>query len=107
MLGWSTAIEGNTVLAGAPAPFGTNHGSAYVFVKPRRGWADETQTAKLTASDSAVNDGFGYMVGLSGDTLVAGSPLATVDGNQFQGAVYVFRDRYHQFQPATVNRRHS
>ncbi|MGO9976194.1 MAG: hypothetical protein ACLP01_26005 [Solirubrobacteraceae bacterium] len=92
-LGASVAIDGGTVVSGAPFatvngnPF---QGAAYVFVEPRQGWANETETAKLTASDGAAGDVLGAMVGLSDDTIVAGAPFATVNGNASQGAAYVF-----------------
>ena len=61
-------------------------GAAYVFHKPRRGWANETEATKLTASDGAANDSFGQGVWLSGNTLVVGAFYATVSGNVGQGA---------------------
>jgi trimeric autotransporter adhesin len=98
--GWSVAICGDTIVVGAPGATvngNANQGAAYVFVKPRSGWADATQTAELTASDGAAGDQLGITSGLgnggvaiSGDTVVAGAPLATVDGNIEEGAVYVF-----------------
>ena len=90
-LGQSVAIDGNTIVAGAPAPpvtFTPHHGGAYVFVEPRSGWANGTQTAKLTASDGAEGDNFGFAI--SGGTIVVGAPFASVSGNLFQGAAYVF-----------------
>jgi hypothetical protein len=105
LLGASVAISGKTIVAGAPEatvngnPF---QGAVYVFVKPRGGWADATQTARLTASDGAAGDGLGGNgffgvawfnendVGISGDTVVAGAVDATVNGNASQGAVYVW-----------------
>ncbi len=50
------------------------------------------QQAKLTASDGAGDDLFGNSVGISGDTVVVGAPLADVDGKTNQGAAYVFAD---------------
>ena len=61
-------------------------GSAYVFVKPAAGWATGTQTARLTASDGAANDQFGYSVAVAGDTAVVG---AWGDESQ-SGSAYVF-----------------
>jgi len=61
-----------------------------VFTKPKTGWHDETQAAKLTASDAGPNDIMGFSVGISGNVIVGGAPLATVNGNSGQGAVYVF-----------------
>jgi len=80
--GFSVAISGDTVVAGARG----NANSAYVFVKPGSGWANMTQTAKLTSSDGAAGDLFGFSVTISGDTIVAGAP----DDNYDHGSAYVF-----------------
>src|SRR6185369_2815043 len=43
-VGWSVAISGDTIVAGAP--FRGGNGAALVFVKPRSGWAGlRTQAA--------------------------------------------------------------
>jgi len=89
----SVSVSGNTVVAGAPiATVGSNksQGAAYVFVEPVDGWADMTETAKLTASDGAANNNFGYSVSISGNTVVAGAPNAAVKPNHSRGAAYVF-----------------
>jgi uncharacterized repeat protein (TIGR01451 family) len=83
-LGYSVGIAGDTIVAGAPFD-DSNRGSAYVFVKPGAGWADATQTAKLTASDAAAGDLL-FAVAISGDTVVAGA-----GGDESgAGAAYVF-----------------
>jgi len=92
-LGTSAAISGNTIVVGAPsATVGSNpeQGAAYVFVTSSAGWADATQTAKVTASDGAAGDRFGSSVAISGNTIVVGAPDSTVGGNAFHGAAYVF-----------------
>jgi hypothetical protein len=89
LLGYSVAISGDTVVAGAPyVDIDGKHeqGAAYVFVKPATGWADATETAKLTASDGAYGDGLGISVGLSGDTVIAGAH----GDDGYRGAAYVF-----------------
>lgn len=81
--GDSITISGHTVIVGAAeAGCSCNEGSgaAYVFVEPPTGWTNMTQTAKLTASDGAVGDVFGWSVSLSGSTAVIGQ----------HGAAYVF-----------------
>jgi hypothetical protein len=85
--GRAVAIDGNTVVVGAPfAPAG----AVYVFVKPATGWATtSTFNAKLTASDGAAGDLFGFDVAINGDTVVVGSATFA------PGAAYVF------FKPAT------
>jgi hypothetical protein len=65
-------------------------GAAYVFVEPTGGWTNSTETAKLTASDGAMDYFFGYSVGVSGSTVVVGEPHGEVNGNYDQGAAYVF-----------------
>src|SRR6202023_2887249 len=90
-LGWSVAVSGNTVVAGAPDPVpSTDNGAVYVFTRPVGGWADATQTAKFTASDGAVGAQFGMSVAVSGDTVVAGTGNARLGSNAAQGAAYVF-----------------
>ena len=92
--GFSVAVSGDTVVVGAPyAEVGANQfqGAAYIFTKPGAGWADMTETAKLTASDGQANDEFGYSVAISGNTVVVAAEFATV-GTSAQGAAYVFTE---------------
>jgi len=51
-----------------------------------------TQTALLTASDGAYLDYLGVSVSISGNTVVAGSPFATIGLHTSQGAAYVFTE---------------
>jgi len=91
-LGWSVCISGSTVFVGAAkATVGgnSNQGAVYMFTEPASGWADMTQTAKLTTSDGKAGDNFGYSVFISGNTVVVGAVGAMVGGNS-QGAAYVF-----------------
>jgi hypothetical protein len=74
--GVSVAISGNTVVVGAPyATIGSNksQGAAYLFVKPKGGWKNMTQTAKLTASDGGADSYFGSSVAIDGGTVLIGS----------------------------------
>ena len=69
-------MSGGVVVAGAPvATVGTNQdqGAAYLFTRPTGGWSDETEAARLVASDGSAGDYFGTMVAISGDTIVVGS----------------------------------
>ncbi|MGA2069258.1 MAG: IPT/TIG domain-containing protein [Thermoguttaceae bacterium] len=106
--GYSLSISGDTVVVGAPgATVGGNssEGRAYVFAEPSSGWASEpseTQTAELTdpeelemPGDTGAGDCFGYAVAISGNTLVAGAPYATLNnsaGRIDQGIAYVFTE---------------
>ena len=87
LFGTSVAIDGDTVVAGAPGDGGTaNSGAAYVFTRSGTTW---TEQQKLTASDGAANDLFGASVSIDGDTAVVGAP--NDDGGTInQGAAYVF-----------------
>jgi hypothetical protein len=87
------SISGDTVVAGAAqAKIGTNNaqGAAYVFVRPKGGWANMTETAKLTASDGAAFDELGVDASISGNMVIAGAPFRSIHGNSRQGAAYVF-----------------
>ena len=73
--GNSVAIDGDTVVVGAPKT-GDNKGTAYVFVRPDIGWTDTIQTAKLTISSSQAQHG--ASVAISDDTIVVGAPRAKI-----------------------------
>src|SRR5215472_9094800 len=88
--GVAISSNGSTVVAGASGFFNFAPGAVYVFTEPNTGWRDETQAAKLTASDAEPDDNLGFSVGISGNVIVSGAPEATVNGNLGQGAVYVF-----------------
>jgi len=87
--GTSVAISGDTAVVGAQGDdvAETDQGSAYVFTRSGTVW---TQQAKLTASDGAAFDYFGFSVALSGDTVVVGSHNDDVGANTDQGSAYVF-----------------
>ncbi len=91
--GYSVAIDSDTVVVGAYwHHHGTVYGvgSAYVFVKPTAGWPFLTQVAKLTASDGAFHDQFGWCVDVSGNTIVVGANNDDNSGFTSNGSVYVF-----------------
>jgi FG-GAP repeat len=80
--GTSVAIEGDTAVIGARRDNYT--GSAYVFTRTGTVW---TQQARLTASDAADDDQFGFSVSVSGETVVVGA----YKKNTTAGAAYVFK----------------
>jgi hypothetical protein len=103
-LGYSVGIDGNTVVAGAPSPVPqrvASAGVAYVFVEPPSGWVSMTQTATLTGSDTKLGDRLANYVAVSGNTVVAGAPLATPGSNLQQGAAYVFVEPFAGWANAT------
>ena len=89
--GHGVAVHGDTIVVGAYeedlTATTTNAGAAYVFTKPAAGWADMTQTARLTASDAAANDAFGTSVAVHGDTIVVGAPEEDTGA---RGSAYIF-----------------
>ena len=108
--GYAVAIDGDTIVVGSteadttpgtgfpPPAVRTKQGTVYVFTKASGAdWADSNApTASLTSIDSALFDGFGESVAVSGDTIVVGAryrspqvgdpptPVSTA------GAAYVF-----------------
>ena len=93
IFGYSVAISGDVVVVGAQGGYAGDPpmaGAAYVFVKPAGGWANMTQTAKLTASDKATLDNFGRSVAISGNVVVVGAYYAKPGGITRAGAAYIF-----------------
>ena len=86
--GWSVAVDGDTAVAGAylDDDNGSESGSAYVFTSESGVWS---QSAKLTPSDGAAGDRFGYSVAVDGDTAVAGA-FGDADNGSASGSAYVF-----------------
>src|SRR5690606_10211951 len=88
--GSALALDGETALVGAhEADVGGVffHGAAYVVTRSGATW---TEQEKLTAADGAAGDQFGSSVALDGETALVGAYSAEVDGNNSQGAAYVF-----------------
>jgi hypothetical protein len=92
-LGSSVAIDGNTILAGAPGDrvgINATQGSAYTFT--RTGAAARNQVAKLTASDGAAAYALGFSVAIDAETIAAGAPGTDIGSAESQGSVSVFLD---------------
>eukprot|EP00956_Cyclotella_meneghiniana_P038446 scaffold154708_cov36-Cyclotella_meneghiniana.AAC.1 len=89
------SVYGNTLLVGASAADspgvtvqgGDDIGSAYLLEKDQ--YNDWVEVAKLTASDSALNDGFGGTVVMDKNVILVSSPPDD-DNGQESGSVYVF-----------------
>lgn len=81
-------VHGDTAVVGASLndDAGSSSGSAYVFVRSGTNWV---QQAKLTASDAAAGDQFGFSVSISGNTLAIGVPQDD-DAGTGSGSAYVF-----------------
>ncbi len=90
--GISVAISGDTAIVGADGddtPGGNSAGSAYVFSRSAGVW---TQQQKLTASDGAAGDLFGYSVSISGDTAIVGAIFDDRSGESNAGSAYIYNN---------------
>jgi hypothetical protein len=93
-LGWSVAIDGDVIVAGAPkwqfeSCLGPTTGAVYVFRRDDHGTPDYPiddawpQEAKLTVADPRIAERLGMSVAVSGNVIVAGGECG--------GAAVVFR----------------
>jgi hypothetical protein len=85
LLGWSVAMDGDTLVAGAP-----NSQEALVYVKPSSGWGDMNQVATLIQSEKNVRSNFAPSVAISGDVIVVGSPFSIGSCGCGSGSVYLY-----------------
>lgn len=85
-LGDSVAIDGDTVLLGAPFR-DSSRGKVYAFVRDGAAWSAQ---GSMAADDGADFDRFGLALAIEGDTAFIGAPSADVGANTDQGVVYAF-----------------
>ncbi|HYK21470.1 MAG TPA: hypothetical protein VEV42_12095, partial [Pyrinomonadaceae bacterium] len=85
--GWSIAISGSTIVVGSAILTSFFEGSAYVFNQQGTSWIE---TQKLTASDGAGGNIFGWSVAISDSTIVVSAWGDIVGTNFAQGSAYVF-----------------
>jgi hypothetical protein len=87
--GWSVAISGNYAIIGAhyDDDNGADSGSAYIFKYDGTSWS---QQQKLTPSDGATGDNFGYSVSIEDNYAIMG---ARRDGDKgpLSGSAYIFK----------------
>ena len=88
--GIAVAIWDDTVVVGTTSDgIGYHAGSGYVFQRDHGGNDSWGEVAKLTASDAAANDLFGYSVAIWGDRVVVGAVGNEVHGSH-SGSAYLF-----------------
>ncbi len=89
--GNSVALDGDTAIVGAWGD-NTETGAAYVFYRNQGGADAWGQVTKITATDAATSDDFGWAVSLNGDTALIGAKYGDDDGGPVDdtGAAYVF-----------------
>lgn len=84
--GRSVGVSGSYSIYGSPySEVGAirDAGAAYIML-------DSAQQARLTASDAAATDYFGFAVALDGSTAAVGAYGADAGGKKDSGAVYIF-----------------
>jgi len=87
--GAAVAVDGATVVVGAPFASGSERGqgAAYVASQTTTGWVIGQ---KLVATDGRANDQFGVTLDVAGDLIVCGAPF-WFDGVITTGAAYAFQ----------------
>ena len=92
LFGDSVSISGDYAIVGAyrDDENGDNSGSAYIFAPNEVDPNNWDQVAKLTASDGADSDEFGYSVSIGGDYALVGAPLDD-DNGLGSGSAYIFK----------------
>ena len=89
--GVSVSVSGDTAVVGAylnDCAAGSFCGAAYVSRFSGSSWVEQQ---KLTATNAAERDEFGYSVSVSGDTVMVGAPASDRVFSNSRGAAYVFR----------------
>lgn len=97
-LGTSVAVDGDTLVAGAPFDglLGPKAGAAYVYQRVGGTW---TKIVKLFPTGGDDGDEFGTTVSISGDRMLIGAPRDRVNGID-SGAVHFFaRDAQQMWSP--------
>lgn len=89
--GRAVAIDGDTIVVGAPLDDdgGDGSGSAFVFGRDQGGKDNWGLVKQLTASVPAASDQFGRSVAINGDTIAVGA-TGHSDAASLAGAVYIF-----------------
>jgi hypothetical protein len=85
LFGWSVAVGSGRIVVGASfnGDNGVNSGSAYIFD------LDGNQLAKITASDGAASDLFGWSVAVGSGRIVVGG-YGNDDNGSDSGSAYIF-----------------
>lgn len=89
--GCAVSISGDTVVVGADGDDdkGTDSGAAYVFSRNQGGTDNWGLVKKLTASDGAADDNFGYSLCIDNDTIIVAA-YGDADKGSRTGAAYIY-----------------
>ena len=85
--GFDVAIDGSTVVVGAPAA--GRGGKAFVYTNPGSGW---TRQATLQPARAYQFEGFGNSVAIDGPTIAVGIGMSDSDGRNSGRIAYTFTD---------------
>ena len=89
----SVSGDGSIIAVGAHGDDdnGSDSGSVYVFTRPAGGWTATSTSVKLTASDGAADDLFGWSISVSGDgSTIAVGAHGDDDNGSRSGSAYIF-----------------
>ncbi len=84
--GWNVDISGNRAIISAHKNTGNGSGSGAAYIFERNEYEEWNQVAKLTPSDGAAGDFFGWAVAIDNDIAV----ITASSKNSLKGAAYVF-----------------
>lgn len=84
--GYSVALDGDTLIVGAPTYGSADNESAYVFIRSGNTWS---QQGKLTAPGEPAERSFGRNVAIHGDIALVGAP-GNITPPLEPGVVYIF-----------------
>lgn len=89
--GVSVSLSGDYAVVGAVGEngTGTDQGAAYIFYRNQGGTDNWGQVRKISASDKGDDDGFGFSVSISGETILVGADGEDGAGTD-RGAAYIF-----------------
>lgn len=87
--GWSVSIKGDLAIVSSPNDddHGISSGSAYIFRRVGSTWQQEQ---KITASDGATNDYYGWAVSISGSFALVGAYAEDNSNGNDAGSAYMY-----------------
>jgi hypothetical protein len=85
--GCSVSISGDYAIVGAYQYYSSGAGKAYIFRRDGTNWSEQQ---KLTASDGAAEDEFGFSVSISGYNAIVGADCDDDKGSD-SGSAYIFK----------------
>jgi hypothetical protein len=86
--GESVSVNKDTLVVGADED--NFIGSAYIFERDEGGIDNWGVVAKLLPIDGEIGDYFGNSVSINRDTIIIGAVSDDIDGNEYQGSVYIY-----------------